>query len=143
MGRRKRKDKEFAVNQVPPFQYLKQRLSIVAVGGVLKVNNSYDEFLEIVSTLLRGVAVDEAWYLSQYSHLAEVVKTGEVKSARNHFIHSGYFEGRLPCAPEMDEAWYLSENPDVAEGIERGEIQSALRHYFEHGYGEGRLCSPP
>jgi len=131
------------VNQVPPFQYLKQRLSIVAVGGVLKVNNSYDEFLEIVSTLLRGVAVDEAWYLSQYSHLAEVVKTGEVKSARNHFIHSGYFEGRLPCAPEMDEAWYLSENPDVAEGIERGEIQSALRHYFEHGYGEGRLCSPP
>jgi hypothetical protein len=130
------------VNEVPPFQYVKQRLSILAVGGVLKVNNSYDELLEIISTLLRGVTVDEAWYLSQYSHLAEVVKTGEVKSARNHFIHSGYFEGRLPCAPELDEAWYLSEYPDVAEGIARGEIQSALQHYLEHGYEEGRLCSP-
>jgi len=128
---------------MPPFKYIRERLSVVAVGGVTKVNNSYDDMLEIIKVLLRGVAVDEAWYLAQYPHLVEPIKTGDVKSAGNHFRHSGYFEGRLPCAPAMDEAWYLSEYPDVAEGIERGTLQSAMQHFLEHGYEEGRLCSPP
>jgi len=64
-----------------------------------------------------------------------------IKSARNHFIHSGYFEGRLPSAPEFDEAWYLAQYPDVAEGITKGEIASARQHFLEHGHEEGRLCS--
>jgi hypothetical protein len=130
------------VNTLPPFNVVRQRLSIVAVGGVLKVDNSYDELLEIFSLLLRGVAVDEEWYLAQYPHLAEAAKAGEVKSARNHFIHSGYFEGRLPCEPQIDEAWYLAEYPDVAEGLKRGEIESVRQHFLEHGYQEGRACAP-
>lgn len=126
---------------MPPFKVLKQRLSMTAVRGVPKVNNSYEEILEIISLILRGVEVDENWYLTQYPHLAEALKTKDIKSARNHFVHSGYFEGRLPCAPDLDEEWYLAQYPDVAEGIARGEIQSARQHYLEHGYAEGRLCS--
>jgi hypothetical protein len=136
--RSRRKKKEIIVNQVPSFKLLKQRLSIVTVSGQLKVNNTYDEFLNIIRLLLRGVAVDEAWYLTEYPDIAEAVAAGEVKSARHHFIDSGYFEGRLPAPLEIDEAWYLGEYPDVAEGIERGEIQSARQHYLEHGYEEGR-----
>jgi hypothetical protein len=114
----------------------------VTVNGQLKVNNTYDEFLEIVRLLLRSVQVDEEWYLTEYPDIAEAVASGEVKSARNHFIDSGYFEGRMPAPLEIDEAWYLAEYPDVAEGIGRGEIQSALQHYREHGYAEGRLPFP-
>ncbi|HEX4507340.1 MAG TPA: hypothetical protein VH722_16540 [Alphaproteobacteria bacterium] len=125
----------------PPFKVLKQSLSTAAVRGVSKVNNSYEEILGIISLLLRGVEVDETWYLTQYPHLADALKTGEIKSARNHFIHSGYFEGRLPREPEFDEKWYLAQYPDVAEGIARGEIKSAREHYLEHGYAEGRICS--
>ncbi len=123
----------------PPFKLVKQRLSIVAVGGVPKINNSYEDFLGIISLLLRGVEIDEAWYLAQYPHLADALKDGLIKSARNHFIHSGYFEGRLPSAPKFDEAWYVAQYPDVAEGIARGEIQSAQQHFMEHGCVEGRF----
>src|SRR4051812_8296500 len=104
---------------ISPFGMLKQKLSIVTVNGQLKVNNSYDEFLDILKILLRSVAVDEAWYLSQYPDIAEAVAGGELKSARQHFIDTGYFEGRLPGPLKVDEAWYLSEYPDVAEGIAR------------------------
>ncbi len=130
------------MRSVSPFKLLKERVSIVTVNGQLKVNNTYDEFLEIVRLLLRSVQVDEEWYLTEYPDIAEAVASGEVKSARNHFIDSGYFEGRMPAPLEIDEAWYLAEYPDVAEGIGRGEIQSALQHYREHGYAEGRLPFP-
>jgi hypothetical protein len=129
------------VASIPAFKLLKQRLSIVTVNGQLKVNNTYDEFLDIIRLLLRSVPVDEAWYLAEYPDIAEAVAAGEVKSARHHFIDSGYFEGRLPAPMDIDEAWYLSEYPDVAEGIERGEIQSARQHFLEHGYDEGRSPS--
>jgi hypothetical protein len=129
------------VSSVPSFKLLKQRLSVVTVNGQLKVNNTYDEFLDIVRLLLRSVAFDEAWYLAEYPDIAEAVAAGEVKSARHHFIDSGYFEGRLPAPLEVDEAWYLAEYPDVAEGIERGELQSARQHFLEHGYEEGRSSS--
>lgn len=126
----------------PPFKVIKQRLSTVEVRGVTKVNNSYEDLVGIISLLLRGVHVDETWYLKQYPHLAEALEDGLIKSARNHFIHSGYFEGRMPSEPEFDEAWYLKQYPDVAEGIAKGEIQSAHQHYLEFGYEEGRAgCS--
>ncbi len=126
---------------IPAFKLLKERLSIVTVNGHLKVNNTYDEFLNLVRLLLGSVTVDEAWYLAEYPDIAEAVAAGEVKSARHHFIDSGYFEGRLPGPLEVDEEWYLTEYPDVAEGIKRGEIQSARQHFLEHGYEEGRLPS--
>jgi len=129
------------VGATPPFKAIKKHLAMASVRGVPKVNNSYEEILGIISLVLRGIDVDEDWYLTQYPHLAEALKTGDIKSARNHFIYSGYFEGRLPSAPELDEEWYLAQYPDVAEGIARGEIQSARQHYLEHGYAEGRFCS--
>lgn len=130
------------MGSIPAFKLLKEKLSIVTVNGQLKVNNTYDEFLDIVRLLLRSVPVDEEWYLTEYPDIAEAVAQQEVKSARNHFIDSGYFEGRLPGPLVVDEAWYLKEYPDVAEGIERGDIQSAQQHFLEHGYEEGRSPTP-
>jgi hypothetical protein len=137
----KRKNERAIVTSAPAFKILKERLSIVTVNGQLKINNTYDEFLEIVRLLLRSVPVDETWYLAEYPDVAEAIAAGEIKSAKLHFIDSGYFEGRLPSPLEVDEAWYLAEYPDVAEGIARGELQSAKQHFIDHGYEEGRMPS--
>ena len=130
------------MNTLPSLKLVKQRLSVVKAKRQPKIDSSYDEFLDIVRLLLRGVAFDEAWYLAEYPDIAEAVAAGDLRSARHHFIDSGYFEGRMPRALEIDEAWYLAEYPDVAEGIARGEIESARQHFLEHGYEEGRFCSP-
>jgi len=130
------------MNVAPSFKLLQQRFSVVKAKRRRKLNNSYDEILDIIRLLLRGVRVDETWYLNEYPDIADALAAGEVKSARQHFVNSGYFEGRLPCPLEIDEAWYLAEYPDVADGIARGDIQSARQHFLEYGYEEGRFCSP-
>jgi hypothetical protein len=129
------------MSALPPFNLLKQKLSVVTVNGQLKVNNTYDEFLDIVRSLLRATTFDSAWYVAEYPDLAEALANGEITSPKDHFIDSGYFEGRLPGPLKVDTAWYLEKYPDVAEGIERGDIESAEQHFTEHGYWEGRAPS--
>jgi len=124
---------------VPSFKTLRGRLSIVKINGSVRVNNTYDDFVEIVKLLLRGTAFDEKWYIEKYPDVAEAVRTGAFKTGRQHFIDVGYFEGRRPREFEVDEKWYLQTNPDVAEGIAKGEIKSAHEHFNDHGYEEGRL----
>jgi hypothetical protein len=131
-----------AVSSIPPFELLKQHLSVVTVRKKARIDNSYDEILDVMRLLLRGVVFDEAWYLAEYPDIADAVDAGEVKSPRHHFVESGYFEGRLPRPLDIDETWYLTAYPDVAEGIARGEIQSPRQHFLEHGYDEGRSPSP-
>ncbi len=59
--------------------------------------------------------------------------------ARDHFVHNGYFEGRLPFPIAVDERWYLTENPEVAEYIRAGRLTSGQQHFAQDGYREGRL----
>ena len=124
---------------LPSFKVIRGRLTVVKVNGKTKINNSYDDFVEVIKLLLRGAAFDEKWYLATYTDVAEAVKTGVFKSGRHHFIEVGYFEGRRPRDFEVDEKWYLETYPDVAEGIGKGDIQSARQHFNEHGYEEGRF----
>ena len=65
------------------------------------------------------------------------------KSARDHFVQNGWFEGRHPYEVEVDKDWYLATYDDVAEGVETGEIVSAAEHFHRHGYKEGRLPHEP
>ncbi|QLH37905.1 MAG: hypothetical protein HWD60_01400 [Defluviicoccus sp.] len=127
---------------VASFSYLKKQLPISADNGQLSITMSYDEFMTVVKLLLRGVTVDEAWYLERYPDVADAVKAGVFKSARSHFIESGYFEDRWPAEPCVDESWYLENNEDVAEGVKSGTIKDALSHFVEHGYQEGRAPTP-
>ena len=60
-------------------------------------------------------------------------------SAREHFMHDGYFEGRLPFSLKVDERWYLTQNPGVAEYIRAGRLESGQQHFDHDGYREGRL----
>jgi hypothetical protein len=124
---------------VPSFKVVRNRLKIVTVNGRTKIDSSYDDFIEVVKLLLRGIEFDEKWYLSRYPDVAEAVKAGAMKSGRYHFIEVGYFEGRRPREFEVDEKWYLASYPDVAENIAKRNLKSAHQHFNEHGYDEGRL----
>ncbi len=127
------------MSYIPPFKVVRGRLTVVTVNGKTKINNSYDEIVEVIKLLLRGVAFDEKWYLSKYPDVAEAVKSGTYKSGRQHFIEVGYFEGRHPGDFEVDETWYLETYPDVAYSIKKGDVTSARQHFNQHGYQEGRF----
>jgi hypothetical protein len=126
------------MSYIPPFKIIRSRLTTVKVNGTTKVNNTYDEIVEIVKQLLRGVDFDEAWYLTKYPDVAQAVAAGTLKSGRHHFIDTGYFEGRRPRDFQVDDQWYLGAYPDVAASVKNGSIASSQHHFNEYGYEEGR-----
>jgi hypothetical protein len=127
------------VNYLPPFELVRRSIEISTVRGELRVNVSYESFVELLRTLIRGVEVNEAWYARAYEDIGSAIKDGIVQSAKQHFIDDGYFEGRLPFPITVDERWYLSQNPDVADSISNGVVTSAQEHFEKDGYREGRL----
>ena len=130
------------MDYLPPFEGIKAFLNFAAVNGELTVSTTYGQFMTLIRTLLQGIEVDEAWYLSQYPDVAEAIRNGIVISAKEHFLFDGYFEGRLPFPIAVDEAWYLEQNPGVAEFIANGELLSAQQHFNDNGYREGRRPRP-
>lgn len=97
-----------------------------------------DELRNLLSLLLEDMHVDEDWYFERYPDVAEEVQKGTLKSAREHYIHFGYLEGRIPHRPEVDETWYTGTYSDVAEAIEKEVYPSAFEHFVREGYREGR-----
>jgi hypothetical protein len=128
---------------LPPFESIKGFFSVERINGELTIKATYTQFTALLRTLLQSVEVDEEWYLNQYPGVADGIRDGIVKSAKDHFLHNGYFEGRLPYAIKIDEAWYLEQNPGIAEVIRTGKLKSAQQHFDENGYREGRLPFPP
>jgi hypothetical protein len=124
---------------LPPFEMIRRSIEITTIGGELRVNLSYEDFVAILRQIIRGTDVDEAWYARTYEDIGQAVKAGAVGSAKQHFVHDGYFEGRLPFPIQVDEPWYLAQYPDVAESIRQGTVESAQQHFDRDGYREGRL----
>ena len=110
------KDKSWQTcNYVIPFQAL---LPQVGVGDQLKNDTilfTKDQLLALIRNLLSSVPFDEVWYKKAYPDVAQAIETGEIKSAKEHFITDGYFEGRWPGPIKVDEKYYTSTYPDVAE----------------------------
>jgi hypothetical protein len=126
------------VRYVPPFETVRRSVEISTVRGQLRVSLPYDDFVQLVKSLVAAIEVDESWYLQHNDDVAVAVASGAISSAREHFINDGYLEGRLPFPILVDEQWYLEQNPDVAEGLRNGELPSAQTHFEESGYREGR-----
>ena len=124
---------------LPPFELIRRSIEISTVRGELRVNLSYENFVTILRTMIQGIEVDETWYARTYDDIGNAVKEGVIRSAKQHFVDDGYFEGRLPFPMLVDERWYLAENDDVADSIRRGFIESAQDHFDKNGYREGRL----
>jgi hypothetical protein len=82
---------------------------------------------------------DPEFYLKEYPEVVDLFKTG-LRSAAQHFLHRGFYEGRLPF--RFDEEFYLSTYPEVAIAISNGHFENALRHYYEVGRKSGFSPTP-
>jgi hypothetical protein len=130
------------VRYLPPFDLLRRMVEVSTVRGELRVSLSYDDFIKILRMMISGMEIDEALYLKEHEDIAQAVSNGTVKSAKQHFVEDGYFEGRLPFAIRVNERWYLENYPDVAESVRKGVVRSGQQHFDEDGYREGRLPFP-
>ncbi|MBV1703752.1 MAG: hypothetical protein KGI57_08200 [Hyphomicrobiales bacterium] len=96
----------------------------------------------VLAAALSSVRIDERWYVSKYDDVRKAIESGHIKSAKHHFISSGYAEGRLPYHIKVDEDFYLRTNKDVADALKNKTTESAQSHFEIAGYSEGRLPYP-
>ena len=122
-----------------PFSALKTSVRLVSTKGKLKVDLTYDEFLDFIKKFLLAVPIDEQWYRTRYPDVDEAIRAGAYRTARQHFVQHGYFEGRQPFELEIDEVYYMKRYPDIQESVAKGVVASAHDHYARHGYEEGRI----
>ena len=109
-------------------------------SGSVKVVELVESHLRrLLLTVLKSVDVDEEYYRSTNRDVDEKIHSGEIPSARSHYILAGYYEDRLPRAVIVNEAWYLSQYPDVADAVSRRSFSSASHHFALEGFREGRL----
>jgi hypothetical protein len=130
------------VRYLPPFETIKSLVNLTTTRGRTRVDMTYEDLQKMIRTLLSVVEVDEAFYLTRNPDVADGIRTGAIRSAREHFLDHGYFEGRLPYRIEVDEQWYLETHADVAETLHRGEYATGQDHFDRPGYPEGRAPFP-
>jgi len=126
------------VRYIPPFEFLKSKATVDTVSGQTMVHMSHDVLVEIFRSIIVNMDIDEAWYLRRYPDVADAVRAGTFRSAKEHFVNNGYFEGRMPFPIQVDERYYLDRNPEVADFVRRELLPSGQQHFDENGYLEGR-----
>jgi hypothetical protein len=122
----------------PPFALLMSGVVSREDGRVVSLSK------ELFDRLVAAAAsqhFDPFWYRSEYQDVANGIISGEVTDELDHFLSSGYFEGRNPAYFEVDEEWYLTEYPDIAEAVASGVYLDAEAHFNEGGYQEGRVSN--
>ncbi len=123
---------------VPPFILVKR-----ALGGSgdasMRISEGLLKYL-MASHLTKGF-FDEQWYLQSYPDVNRAIKDGLVKNALEHYINTGYYEGRRPGVKSVDTDWYQSYYEDVNAAIKSGAIVDAAQHYNMNGYFEGRAAT--
>jgi len=122
--------------------YLSSMASIDGNSAAMAAVQLNEQITVIIRLLLQSVDVDETWYRARYPDVAEAIDDGLFQSAKQHFIESGYFEGRRPGGVVVSEEWYLNTYPDVAEGVIDCLFASGAEHFELCGYDEGRLPFP-
>lgn len=114
-----------------------QGLLMPAAGGQMLVERNF--LISLMSPRIAAIPFDEEWYLARHPDVREAVDSGEVSSAHDHYLRSGYFEGRMPVYIAVQEKWYCEAYPDVADAVRRGVYKSAQAHFELCGYREGRI----
>jgi hypothetical protein len=117
-------------------------------GVDLQAGNGTDEVTvsrQLLEFLLRCVLdhmeFDEQQYQKCNPDVAAAIKQKKMHSGREHFIKTGYFEGRSGGV-RVDEAWYLARNPDVAAAKKAGKFESGAAQYRLSGASEWRTPNP-
>lgn len=122
---------------VPPAELLKKILAKGENGHLVTIPT--EAFLLLLSAAFEGT-FDARWYRMVYPDVGKAVDKGELLSELDHFVRSGFWEGRMPCSFPVDEGWYKKHNADVCAAIEAGAVASAHMHFNKSGYFEGRAA---
>ena len=93
----------------------------------------------MLQTIVEQLPFSETFYRQTYPDLADAHQTGAIPDLHQHFIESGFFEGRFGAPPPIDEAYYAGKYADVAEAIRKGIVKSGAEHYMRSGASEGRV----
>jgi len=86
---------------------------------------------------------DEQEYRSLHPDVGAAVDGGHFPSARHHFIHHGFGEGRAPFL--LDAAYYCTEYGLAAREMSEGDYPDLWHHYVLTGHDRGyrRTCPAP
>ena len=95
----------------------------------------------VLQQLVSHLPFSEAFYRATYADIDAAAASGAIPDLHQHFVDTGFFEGRMGAPPDVDEAYYLATYPDVASAIQRGDVASGAEHYVRSGAAEGRIPS--
>lgn len=126
----------------PPYAALLNAKLIVPSNKSNYVAIEQHFLFQCMSDLIGRIYVDEQWYRKTYPDIDDAIKTGILRTAKQHFVRYGYYEHRLPYQIDVDEAWYLKNYPDIEQAIRREQFHSGQDHFEKNGYAEGRLPFP-
>ena len=107
-----------------------------------KIAVCFQALKKLLLPLISKIVVDEDYYLRTYEDIHNAIKSGQILSAKEHYVNYGYFENRLPRFVQVDEHWYLARYQDVRDAINGGKWGSGQAHFTTAGYAEGRYPSP-
>lgn len=125
---------------LPNFDLLKRMFGKTSkTSDDLIINISSDDFKNLVKFIISNFHFDESFYIRTYPDVADAVRSGLISSAYDHYVTSGYFEGRFGSLKGFDPETYCDINEDVRAGANGHDIaQFAVDHFVNHGYREGR-----
>ena len=92
-------------------------------------------FLRLVAS---GVQFDPEWYTRAHPDIGDAFSAGIIADLKEHFVSTGFFEGRLGAPEAIDEEWYLNQFPDVGKALRSGQVESVAEHYITVGKREWR-----
>ncbi len=97
---------------------------------------------EGLASLLREVArhqpFDADFYAEAYPDIEAARLAGQLSDLHEHFIETGFLEGRLPSEPPFDAVWYAQYYPDVSSVIPAHDAAALRNHFLSSGLREGR-----
>lgn len=108
------------------------------IAGEKKTLVSLEMLRVLIQLALDGMDFDEKLYLEENPDLATAWKKKEITNLKEHFISTGYFEGRRIPGIKFDERWYLKKYKDVEVALKNGSIKNPRHHYETVGEKEGR-----
>jgi hypothetical protein len=120
------------------FTRLKSHFTAVPTRSALKVSFNRADLASMIRAAVTCVPVDEAFYLAAYKDVAAAIELGRYRSAREHYVKSGYLENRIPYEFDLDADWYVNVYKDIAAAAAANPSFDARQHFHFKGYKEGR-----
>jgi hypothetical protein len=123
----------------PPARQLLGKLDITATDLMAdRVTVDGAGLRRLIAEYARGFPFDAAWYGHANPDVEGARLAGDILSLHEHFVRSGYLEGRLPHRLPFDPVWYHGFYKDISVSFEIDNVAGMRRHFETGGFAEGR-----